>query len=117
MKHYLYILGLAIIGREPYTKERDELVAGLKRAESELSNAVEGKKKLEEMYCSTLDQWKQAQECAAKLMQQNAKLIKDANGYQALIENLRDSIHEKDELLTEQSKSLGEQIKKLKEKK
>lgn len=75
MKRYLKNLLAALLGKNPYQAERDELRRQMKQA----SENVE---RLRDMYCAACEKWAQGDKQVASLQQ--------------LVENLRERIADKD---------------------
>ena len=75
MKDYLRNLALALMGRNPYQAERDDLAEKLEKAD-------ENVRVLKHLYCNVLEKWESKQKQAASLQQ--------------LVENLRERIKDKD---------------------
>ena len=82
---YLRNLWLAVRGRNPYLVELDGVKEDLAKAREELEKAVGNARLLGELY-----------ERTEVLMKEDDKTI---NGYKTLVENLRERIREKDDLI------------------
>ena len=78
VKIYFNTLRLALLGRNPYRKELDELRNGYEKISSKIIS-------LKDMYCSCVDNIDQYK--------------KRTNGLNQLVENLRERIGEKDVIL------------------
>ena len=94
IKHYFYCLWLALIGRNPYTEDSDELW-----------KKIEELKKLKENYCVTLDRWSEANKKVGELSQSNASLKSQVEHYRVLVENLRERIRDKERIIDEYENS------------
>ncbi len=94
IKHYFYCLWLALIGRNPYTEDSEELRKKIGEFE-----------KLKENYCVTLDRWEEANKKVMELLQSNAHLAAQANGLRVLVEKLRERIRDKNRIIDEYEKS------------
>lgn len=94
IKHYFYCLWLALIGRNPYTDDSEELRKKIGEFE-----------KLKENYCVTLDRWEEANKKVDELSQSNASLKSQVERYCVLVENLRERIRDKERIIDEYEKS------------
>lgn len=94
IRHYFYCLWLALIGRNPYTEDSDEL-----------RKKIEELEKLKENYCVTLDRWEEANKKVDELSQSNASLKSTVIRYCVLVENLRERIRDKERIIDEYEKS------------
>ena len=93
IRHYFYCLWLALIGRNPYIEDSEELRK--KRGEFE---------KLKENYCAALDRWEEASINASELSQSNVRLTAQVNDLRNLVENLRERIRDKERIIDEYEK-------------
>lgn len=80
MKRYIRNLLIALLGRNPYQKELDELKAKYEKAGGNVRT-------LREMYCEVVERWN--------------KSDKEVKQLQKLTENLRERIREKDSMMDE----------------
>jgi len=87
MRRYLKNVLIALFGRNPYRQELDEL-------KEKYEKAGENVKSLRGMYCDAVERWTEAD--------------KQAKSLQALVENLRERIREKDARLDEQERAFRE---------
>lgn len=94
MKRYLKNLTLALLGRNPYEAERDELAA-------KLEQTGENVERLRDMYCAACEKWAQGDKQVASLQQ--------------LVENLRERIADKDTVIDQLQKEYSEYMKQTKE--
>lgn len=91
MRRYLKNVVMALAGRNPYQQELDEL-------KEKYEKAGENVQSLRDMYCDAVERWTEAD--------------KQARSLQALVENLRERIREKDAELEEQDKGFREWMEK-----
>lgn len=87
MRRYLKNVLIALLGRNPYRQELDEL-------KDKYEKAGENVKSLRGMYCDAVELWTVAD--------------KQAKSLQTLVENLRERIREKDAGLEEQGRAFRE---------
>ena len=87
MRRYLKNVVMALLGRNPYREELDEL-------KEKYEKTGENVKSLRGMYCDVVERWTEAD--------------KQAKSLQALVENLRERIREKDAGLEEQERAFRE---------
>lgn len=90
MKKYLKNLLIALLGRNPYREELD----GLKE---KLEKAGENVEVMHGMYYSAVERWTEAD--------------KQVKSLQALVENLRERIREKDQMIEEMEQEYRERTK------
>ena len=90
IKHYFYCLWLALIGRNPYIEDSEELRKKIGEFE-----------KLKENYCAALDRWEEASINVSELSQSNASLKSQVERYRVLVENLRERIRDKERIIDE----------------
>ena len=88
MRRYLKNVLIALLGRNPYRQELDEL-------KEKYEKAGENVKSLRGMYCDVVERWTVAD--------------KQAKSLQALVENLRERIREKDEQIKEYQQFINKQ--------
>ena len=93
IKHYFYCLWLALIGRNPYTEDSEELRKKIGELE-----------KLKENYCMALDRWEEASINASELSQSNVRLTAQVNNLRNLVEKLRERIRDKERIIDEYEK-------------
>ena len=94
IKHYFYCLWLALIGRNPYTEDSEELWKKIGELE-----------KLKENYCMALDRWEEASINASELSQSNVRLTAQVNNLRNLVEKLRERIRDKERIIDKYEKS------------
>lgn len=94
IRRYFRCLWMALIGRNPYTEDRDELWKKIEELE-----------KLKENYCVTLDRWSESSMKVSELSQSNAHLTAQVNDLRNLVENLRERIRDKERIIDEYEKS------------
>lgn len=94
IRRYFRCLWMALIGRNPYTEDSDELCKKIEELE-----------KLKENYCVTLDRWEEANKKVDELSQSNASLKSQVERYCVLVENLRERIRDKERIIDEYEKS------------
>jgi predicted nucleic acid-binding Zn-ribbon protein len=78
MRRYLKNLLSALLGKNPYQAERDELLR-------QMEQAAENVERLRDMYCAACEKWEQGDKQVASLQQ--------------LVENLRERIADKDAVI------------------
>lgn len=94
IKHYFYCLWLALIGRNPYTEDINEL-----------RKKIEELEKLKENYCIALGLWSQACMKVREFSQSNTHLTTQVNDLRNLVEKLRERIRDKERIIDEYAKS------------
>ena len=94
IRRYFRCLWMALIGRNPYTEDSDELCKKIEELE-----------KLKESYCAALDRWEEAGRKVSELSQGNAHLTAQVNDLRNLVEKLRERIRDKERIIEEYEKS------------
>lgn len=94
IRRYFRCLWMALIGRNPYTEDSDELCKKIEELE-----------KLKENYCVTLDLWSEAGRKVSELSQGNAHLTAQVNDLRNLVEKLRERIRDKERIIDKYEKS------------
>lgn len=108
MKQYLNNLFLALTGSSPFREELEEAKRQLEKATCSMSA-------LQDQYCTALEKW---DDCQQELEQTRATLRsaeKLNDGSQALIENLRERIREKDAEMKQQGVEFRERMERIKQ--
>lgn len=96
VKRYFLCLGAALIGRDPYEREREELKARIDQTIADL-------KHLRLLCNSAFERWNDASGMVVSLK-------KEVASYQKLIETLRGTIRDKEKELAEQRTRFLEQL-------
>lgn len=94
IRRYFRCLWMALIGRNPYIEDSEELWKKIGELE-----------KLKENYCVTLDLWSEAGRKVSELSQGNAHLTAQVNDLRNLVEKLRERIRDKERIIDEYEKS------------
>jgi len=94
MKRYFKNLLAALLGRNPYETERDEM-------RRQIEQAAENVERLRDMYCAACEKWEQSDKQVASLQQ--------------LVENLRERIKDKDAAIEQLQNEYREYTKKKKD--
>ncbi|MBQ9646108.1 MAG: hypothetical protein IJV24_07110 [Prevotella sp.] len=90
MKRYVKNLIAALMGRNPYREELDEV-------KERYEQAADNVRSLQDMYYSALEKWTEAD--------------RQAKSLQALTENLRERIREKDEMMEQMREEYQQRIR------
>ncbi|MBQ8713027.1 MAG: hypothetical protein IJ551_09470 [Prevotella sp.] len=90
MKHYLKNLIAALLGRNPYREELDEV-------REHYEQAADNVRSMQDMYYNALEKWAEAD--------------KQAKSLQALTENLRERIREKDTMMEQMREEYQQRIR------
>ena len=94
IRRYFRCLWMALIGRNPYIEDSEELWKKIGELE-----------KLKENYCMALDRWEEASINARELSQSNVRLTAQVNNLRNLVEKLRERIRDKERIIDEYGKS------------
>lgn len=94
IRRYFRCLLMALIGRNPYIEDNEELLKKIGEFE-----------KLKENYCAALDRWEEASINVSELSQSNAHLTEQVNDLRNLVEKLRERIRDKERIIDEYQKS------------
>ena len=94
IRRYFRCLWMALIGRNPYIEDNEELRKKIGEFE-----------KLKENYCVALDRWEEASINVSELSQNNARLMAQVNDLRNLVEKLRERIRDKERIIEEYEKS------------
>lgn len=105
MVRYIMFLLAAILGRNPFKKELDDMT-------EKLEKASENVQRLREMYYSVLENWQAAM---TLLEQQRTEDERQRNDLQNLVENLRERIKEKNAELERHDEDFRSYISRIKQ--
>ena len=94
IRRYFRCLWMALIGRNPYIEDSEELWKKIGELE-----------KLKENYCMALDRWEEASINASELSQSNVRLTAQVNNLRNLVEKLRERIRDKERIIDKFEKS------------
>ena len=109
---YLRNVMLALLGRDPYRMELDDLYDRYEKAAGNVRD-------LQDQYCSALEKWDECQ----KMLEESDKALKAAAatascrqlaGMQRLVENLRQRVREKEADMERQGREFSDRMDRMK---